>query len=294
MNIHFLTFANSSYVNSSHDIPERILKQAKSFYKFKSIYHWNEADIADLIERHKYHFSLFKDDGFGRWLWKPYIILKRLSELEEGEILLYMDAGSHLNSEGLERFQNYLNILNTGDNKIIAFQVNDYYRGKFYVKADCVNEYFPEFYNQDFPVYASGIILVKNSKFTKKLIGDWLGLCEYTHFLNPGKSLIHQDPIFFKGQDGDNGLYNLVLAKFQTHYKTHGGITSIYPDEVILYHKNGKQLIHAVDFKKYFCADWSELNSYPFHARRDRPAKKKSGRLKLVITKFSQFFRIIR
>ena len=113
MGIHFLTFANSSYARSSYDIPGRILEQAKSFYKFKSIYHWSEADIPELIEKHKYHFSQFKDDGFGRWLWKPYIILKRLSELEEDEILLYMDVGSHLNSEGLKRFQDYLNMVNS-------------------------------------------------------------------------------------------------------------------------------------------------------------------------------------
>jgi hypothetical protein len=247
---------------------DRIIDQAKNFELFSSIEAWTEANIEDFIKKHHYHFLLYEKKGYGLWIWKPYIILKRLLQIDEGDYLLYVDAGVHLNSFGRIRFQEYLNYLKSGQNYIVAFQANDLYKGKFYVKADCVKSYFPDYYLMDLNAYYAGIILLKNNEFSRKLINDWLALCENTEFLSSSRSIIHVDPPFFRGQDADNGLFNLVIGKFQS---SQSGIVSIYPDEVNLYHKSGKQLFHQIPYSDYLKADWGELIEFPFQVRRDRP-----------------------
>lgn len=45
------------------------------------------------IESNAYIFSQAR--GAGYWLWKPYLILKTLSALQEGDWLMYTDSGMH-------------------------------------------------------------------------------------------------------------------------------------------------------------------------------------------------------
>lgn len=35
--------------------------------------------------------------GFGYWCWKPQVVLQNLNKMRENDILIYMDAGCHLN-----------------------------------------------------------------------------------------------------------------------------------------------------------------------------------------------------
>jgi len=51
--------------------------------------------------------------GYGYWIWKPYLIYKRLNELPDGSGLLYLDAGCQLNygslmSRARMRYYKYL------------------------------------------------------------------------------------------------------------------------------------------------------------------------------------------
>ena len=86
--------------------------------------------------------------------------------------------------------------------------------------------------------------------------------------------MTYPDPSFYKGQDADNGLLNLVLGKYITQHERVGKIISIYPDEVSLYHGNGRQLIHEVGYDLFLQADWTGLNASPIQFRRERPISK--------------------
>ena len=46
--------------------------------------------------------------GYGYWSWKPFIISKTLEKIDEGDILLYIDIGCELRSDGTQRFIEYL------------------------------------------------------------------------------------------------------------------------------------------------------------------------------------------
>ena len=46
--------------------------------------------------------------GFGYWIWKPQILLQCLQQMEYGDILLYTDAGCHINEVGKNMFLAYI------------------------------------------------------------------------------------------------------------------------------------------------------------------------------------------
>lgn len=61
--------------------------------------------------------------GYGRWLWKPFLINRYLERLPENDILFYVDSGCHLNIEtasAIKKFNEYLDT--TCENKVFAMQ----------------------------------------------------------------------------------------------------------------------------------------------------------------------------
>lgn len=244
---HFITFTNTNYMS-----PDRILNEAKSF-GFDSIQCLSELDIPQFIEKHR-HF-IQSNGGFGCFIWKPKIILDKLNSIEDGDILIYCDAGIHLNSKGIARYNEYLDILK--DKDMLNFSLNDCYTAQGWVKRDAIDSYYPEFIGQKNRYCYAGLMMLKKTKYTISLIEDWLGLCEKYNFIDQSPSSKPEYP-GFGGQDFDNGLFNLCLAKHSiSHY--------VYPDETNIYLPNGIQDYNANP------ESWKQLDSFPFQCRRIRP-----------------------
>jgi len=249
--VHFLTFANTSYMK-----PDRIVEEAKGF-AFSTITAMNEHDISDFIEKHR-SFIETNRAGYGLWIWKPAVILQRLQQIPQGDILVYCDAGTHLNRHGLPRYYEYLTFLST--KSMVVFSCNDLYKAQYYVKRDVVSAYYPDFANQLTNYSYAGLMLVKHTPEAVRLLKDWLALCETYHYIDFSESVAKELPIF-RGNDCDNGLFNLCLAK---HSISH----VIYPDEVMLYAVNGSHYDGPTTEQ-----DWNRLRSSPFQVRRIRPKK---------------------
>lgn len=60
--------------------------------KVDKVLEFYEEDIADLKAEHPEHFKTGR--GGGLWLWKPYIILKALAQINYGDYLFYCDTGA--------------------------------------------------------------------------------------------------------------------------------------------------------------------------------------------------------
>ena len=252
----FLTFTNTAY----HP-PTRILEQAAAFHVFDTILHKTELDIPEFIEKHS-EFIRNHTAGYGFYIWKPKIILDTLINMEDGDILFYCDSGAHLNSKGIPRFQEYLGYLD-GDKSLVTFCTSDRYNPLMFVKQDAVQYYFPEFNDmKDLENCYAGYMILKKCDATMDCIVDWLCLCEKYYFLDETKSVYTKELDGFQGNDKDAGLFNLVLAKHNTDYK-------ITLDETNLYNQEGVQLHHLklpIHPNEW---EWSLLDAFPIHCRRD-------------------------
>jgi len=255
---HFVTFCNKKYMS-----PNRIIEQAKSFNIFDEIKSLNEFDIKDYYKKH-IRFIASNPIGFGLWIWKPKVIYDTLSQIDENDIMVYCDAGFHLNINGLERLKEYFIELQD-DKCILTFGTSEIYHAREYVKMDAIMNYYPEMKDKlDISCYAGLMIIKKNVK-SMQVIKEWVELCENYNYIDRNRSIYHNEAPFFQGNDCDNGLFNMCIAK---HKKI---VKKILPDETNLYIEK-RQIQHCPDYaNKINNLDWTSLDNYPFHCRRMTP-----------------------
>lgn len=253
--IHFITFANKDFMDNT-----RITEQAKDFGLFDTINSKNEDDIKDFVEKHK-NFILNNKKGFGYYIWKSYIVLQELYKINYDDILVYSDAGMYINKNGKERFLEYINYIKD-EKHICVFNTGDNYKAQYFVKQDAIMHYNPEFNSTLDTMSYSGLLFIRKTDESIRLIKDWFNLCENYKFSDKSISTKYQEKNYYRGNDCDNGLLCLVLSKYKDiiHY--------IYPDELNIYY-NGLQAKHTG--KKNDEIPWNLLDKIPFQYRRIRP-----------------------
>ena len=250
MTITFLTFANTNYMST-----DRIKKQAEEFEIFDNILSKTELDIPEFIKKHEQFINYYKP-GYGYWIWKHDSKIK----LNENDILIYCDAGIYLNINGKKRLLYYLNKLDDIIS-LVTFSTNDKYKAQYYVKSDAIMNYYPNFNSELNNACYAGIMIIKKNKESVNLITEWLELCENYHYIDRSPSNQYRETSIFCGNDCDNGLYNLCLAK---HKISH----AIYPDETNIY-IDGQQIHHMMtDIPDEL---WDELKDKPIQVRRITP-----------------------
>jgi glutaredoxin-related protein len=112
--IHFITFADGmceKYVKASSNLR----KMAIEYDIFDSIQVYGLNDIKEDLEFKQHLPFLQNRRGFGYWIWKPYIIWKKLCSMPENDILVYLDSCCTLNLRGKPRFMEYIDIVKLND-----------------------------------------------------------------------------------------------------------------------------------------------------------------------------------
>ena len=82
----------------------------------------------------KNHYILSKPRGAGYWIWKPYIILETFNKLQEGDIVIYSDAGLSVIDNLNPLFEIAQTLPNGG---IVLFQVPGGHLIRTWTKRDC-------------------------------------------------------------------------------------------------------------------------------------------------------------
>lgn len=261
MKKYFLSFADTSLRNSLN----RIGQQARNMGCFDEIFIYSEKNL-DQEFTLKYSKVLVKGSrGFGYWVWKPQIILQALSKLNEGDLLLYTDAGCHLNLQGRSRLLEYFQILNSDINGIIAFQAKLpepplTYDGREmldlrefkWAKYDLI-----DFFGLDensvhvnSQTIGATVILIKKCSKSIEIIKKWIDI------ISSDFSLLDDSPSKLQNLDG---------------FIEHRHDQSIFS---ILCKLNGINTLSAYEYwypnHSLTDSDWDLLKFFPVHARRDK------------------------
>jgi hypothetical protein len=90
----------------------------------------------------------YKSIGFGLFIWKPFIILEKLKEIEDGEFIYYQDS-SQYDFEGLHiDFTKICNFMNDNNIDLLpGFQIN--IPNKLLIQESCL-KYLGYDKNEDF------------------------------------------------------------------------------------------------------------------------------------------------
>jgi hypothetical protein len=161
-NLKVITFAKGNFIPSAELLKNEL--RILGVEKFKII---KESDLdLDFISKYK-KFLLFKK-GYGFCIWKPYIILKELTEISSSEVLLYIDS---TDIPKLAFFKKMFSHLETNS----IFLLNRGYKNSEWTKRDtfilmgCDNYIFHNTVQLE-----AGVISLKNNKFIRDLLKQWM------------------------------------------------------------------------------------------------------------------------
>lgn len=117
--LHFISYGDDKYSGAK----KRIYLQAIQTNWFHSIRIYGP----EMLEKN--FVNTFKNilampRGGGYWIWKINIIIQELKKMNENDILIYCDAGCHINNNGKVRFNEYIEMLQNSDKHMIAFKLD--------------------------------------------------------------------------------------------------------------------------------------------------------------------------
>lgn len=150
--------------------------------------------------------NIFKNKrGAGLWLWKPYIILKTLKRMNDGEYLFYSDSGVIF----INNLSVLLEQINASNQFIMGFELPLLER-QFTKKETFELLSYNEYNNNQ--ILASYILFKKN-EFSINFVNDWLENCKNIIALSPEKLTNIQEFDDFITHREDQSIFSILYNK---------------------------------------------------------------------------------
>lgn len=271
----------------------RLSKQAHTFKFFDKIFLLNEYNLSNSFKKKFKNNLILGSKGYGYWCWKPEIIMNIMNEINNGDCLLYVDAGCHLNIHGKKRLLEYFDLIKKQNKGIIAFQAVEpnkknsklKYDGRKlrnlknykWIKGD-VLDFFDVRNNKDVTnsqEIAGGVLLVKKCDQSVMIIKKWKEIIiEHFNFITDQPSISPNLPGFIENRH-DQGIWTLLCIK--NKIRTISAYEFWYPK------KNSNKLE----------PDWDALYNSPIHAKRDKNLGSINNLLRKLKRKKYQFLNIL-
>jgi hypothetical protein len=211
--IHLLTFADNLNGNDYTRHAQQLIKDATSYNIFSSIRGLTAVDLFKYTEFHKHLLFISENKkGFGYWLWKPFLIWKTLEELPEGDLLVYLDAGTKLSLEGKSRFMNYLEIQRKDKFNNLFFE--QLFPISKWCKMDAIH--FLDAYDlaqNNIKEVLPGILFTCNNLHNRFLFKLCYDTCSNYQLINDSPSIKQNLPEFVEHRH-DQSIFSIITRKF--------------------------------------------------------------------------------
>lgn len=172
--LHFLTFGDGS--PGYRQAVRRLMQQARDARLFKSRKGYTLAELkAEHPEFWRKHgaFISAHPRGLGYWLWKPFLISRALSDIPEGDFLIFADAGCEIYRPATA---DLIDLLPVGAGEdLTAYRIQGHpirqWTNSFTLKRiDGALAY------ADLPQVAAGLLCIRNNDRTRALVDRWFEL----------------------------------------------------------------------------------------------------------------------
>lgn len=223
MNLYFLSFGDS--VNYGQALA-RCEQQAKNFKDengeqiFKDIFCVNEQDIQNNFPEffeQNLEFIQNNPKGYGYWIWKPYLILKLMESLDEGDVILYMDSGCQINYNAVDRLKFYYD--KALEYNGLCFETD--FDELMFTKMDTYLKVFPEKNGGiDTPHIMATSMLLKTTEENKKFLKEWYEIAfdQKYRYIDDSPS-VEENSEKFLDHRHDQSIFSLLVKKYNYFYK---------------------------------------------------------------------------
>lgn len=147
------------------------IKTAKEKGKADKVIAYGPEDIDnEFYKNHEDILSMPRGNGY--WLWKPYLIMKTLEEINDGDFLCYSDAGLSYKKP----VRKLVRVMEENNVCVMPFAADLIERQ--YSKRDALILTDTDFLEcVDSPQAWSGIMLFKNCEEARNIVKQWLDFC---------------------------------------------------------------------------------------------------------------------
>lgn len=202
----FITFADSKYKLSLKRLREQIAQSEV----FTDMFFFSEKDLDEDFKK-TFHPWLYRR-GYGYWQWKSYLTKKVLEELDNGDILIWADAGCEYNKNAESRLHYYIEQAKKSKSGLLVFSQKEIERR--WTKGDCFS-YFNVLQDKsitDTPQLWAGAFVINKNKNSTEVINKWTDVA-MNHFdlITDKKSFIPDFPDFIEHRH-DQSVFS-ILAK---------------------------------------------------------------------------------
>ena len=207
--IHFITFGGPC--ENHHSAVDRVCSEAEQIKMFDKIIGYTEKNLINDTKFWNKHETFITENkrGYGYWLWKSYLTKKTMKEMNDNDILVYVDAGCTINLNGRKRLLEYFDIVNNSKFGILSFNL-DFFEKKW-CKMDIINYYDAHDLLETKQLLA-GIFILKKCNHTINLIKEWYnGCCKY-NLIDDSPSNSINDSSFIENRH-DQSIFSILRKK---------------------------------------------------------------------------------
>jgi hypothetical protein len=154
-----------------HEANQRALVRSAAGKGIDAILSYRRRDLAEEFQRAHRHI-LDQRRGAGYWLWKPYVILDCMRRADEGDIIIYLDAGALILApldpliEQADRFS------------LVLIKNNPRYLNAHWTRRDCfvlTGTDAAEYHHT--PQLDASCLVVKRTGANRGFVETWLEYC---------------------------------------------------------------------------------------------------------------------
>jgi hypothetical protein len=194
-----------------YDALDRVSKELTQLNTFDEIIKIIDNDLKNDVEFWERHGDFITNNkrGYGYWLWKPYIILKQLNNMNENDILVYLDSGCEVINDDTS-YININNLFDKCDEYNILYTLTSHDEKK-YNKMDLID--YLNLNNDETKnsgMRQASMIFIKKNNTTLEFVKEWYSLCCNYHFIDDSPSILKNDDTFVENRH-DQAIFSLLL-----------------------------------------------------------------------------------
>lgn len=166
VSIHFISYGDRAFSKSR----KRIETEAIRSRIFSSVKIYTEDDkhrlLSELKVQEETRAIAVQPRGGGYWIWKPLCVYERLGEINEGDVLVYADAGSEVKTGFLAKrvLRILINRLLESDSDVLCFRNG--FMERQWSKRDVFEHSYPEAFRDlhGIQLTANRFLVVKSAR----------------------------------------------------------------------------------------------------------------------------------
>ena len=199
--VHFVTFGCDNEFKYSR---ERLANEAIDSGWFDTVFVYEPSQLLH------YHKS-FEGRGAGHWWWKSVVQSLVMNQIDDGDLLLYLDSGFYINKYAKNIFDEYIDIVNKNAG-FLALNCPSSIE-KYWTKRDLF-----KLLNCDSPYYtdssqvAAGLVIYKKNELSIKFLQEYESACSINHMVNDHPSYNENYEGFIEHRH-DQSVFGLLVKK---------------------------------------------------------------------------------